>query len=92
MKSYFLAPIASRENALIALDAVLSKGTNQTWFIMSSDADPMAYISLVESDDVTGLRTIQVDVSGRHYDRDADVLNVLEKLKTILGGEITNDQ
>lgn len=92
MKSYFLAPIASRENALIALDAILSKGTDQTWFMMATDADPMAYISLIEVDDTTGLRTIQVDMSGRHYDRDADVLTVLEKLKTILGGEITNDQ
>ena len=32
---------------------------------------------------------IQVDVSGRHYDGDADVLSVMEKLRKELGGEIT---
>jgi hypothetical protein len=41
----------------------------------------MAYFSLVEVDSETGARTIQVDVSGRHHDRDADVISVLETLR-----------
>lgn len=51
----------------------------------------MAYFSLVEADSTTAERTIQVDVSGRHYDRDADVVAVLETLRQKIGGEITND-
>ena len=51
----------------------------------------MAYFSLVESDSSTGERTIQVDVSGRHYNRDAEVISVLRALSQEIGGEITND-
>jgi hypothetical protein len=44
----------------------------------------------VEADSTTGEGTIQVDVSGRHYNRDAEVVLVLQKLKAKLGGEITD--
>jgi len=46
---------------------------------------------LVEAGDTTGLHMVQADVSGRHYDRDADVIAVLEKLRESTGGEVTND-
>jgi hypothetical protein len=90
MKSYFLAPIQSRSIATAALAATLP-GQNDPWLLKDSDGDVVAYFSLVEADDTTGLRTIQVDVSGRHYNSDAKVVAVLNKLREATGGEVTND-
>lgn len=89
MKSYFLAPIASRTDAITALNATLPV-ENETWLLKDEAGDVIAYFSLVELDDTTGLRTIGADVSGRHYNRDADVISVLENLRSKLGGEIAN--
>jgi hypothetical protein len=90
VKSYFLAPIASRSVAVAALSSALPV-EGETWLLKSGDGDVMAYFSLVETDSTTGARTIQADISGRHYDRDADVVSVLETLRQKIGGEITND-
>ncbi|MES1264510.1 MAG: hypothetical protein ABUU24_02525 [Variovorax sp.] len=90
MKSYFLAPVASRDAAVAALSLVLPV-EGETWLLKDSAGDVMAYFSLVEVDSETGARTIQADVSGRHYERDADVVSVLEELRLKIGGEITND-
>ncbi len=92
MKSYFLAPIHSRDAATAALDAIMPRGSADTWLLKDSDDDAVAYISLAEVDTVTGELSIQADVSGRHYRQDADVVSILERLRATLGGEITNDQ
>ena len=89
MKSYFLAPISSRSTAISALSAtLLSEG--ETWLLKDNAGDVMAYFSLVERDDTTGLRTVVADISGRHHN-DAEVVAVLEKLRGTTGGEVTND-
>jgi hypothetical protein len=90
VKSYFLAPIASREAAITALKAVLPE-ENKTWLLKDIAGDVMAYFYLAEPDGTTDERAIVADMSGRHYNRDADVVSVLQKLKAKLGGEITND-
>jgi len=90
MKSYFLAPIASPSAALAALSSVLPI-EGETWLLKDKAGDVMAYFSLVEADSTTRARTIQADISGRHYNRDADVVSVLEALRQKIGGEITND-
>ncbi|MEI6196304.1 MAG: hypothetical protein WCS42_18450 [Verrucomicrobiota bacterium] len=77
MKSYFLAPVASRDAAILALNAVLPD-QNKTWLLKDTAGDVTAYFSLVEADDTTGERTIQADVSGRHYNQDVDVVSVLQ--------------
>jgi len=64
---------------------------SETWILKDAAGDVIAYFSLDESDSTTGLRTISSDISGRHYNQDADVLAVLKKLQAKLGGEITND-
>jgi hypothetical protein len=88
VKSYFLAPIASRDSAIAALSSVLpSEG--ETWLLKDGVGDVVAYFSFAESDSETGLRTITADVSGRHFNRDTIVVSVLQKLKVELGGEIT---
>jgi hypothetical protein len=90
VKSYFLAPIASRDVAITVLKAVLPE-ENKTWLLKDAAGDVMAYFYLAEPDGTIGERTIVADISGRHYNRDADVISVLQKLKEQLGGEITND-
>jgi len=50
----------------------------------------MAYFELNEID-VPGVLTISADISGRHYNYDAEILSLLERLRAALGGEITND-
>lgn len=88
MKSYSLAPVSSQDAAWAALKVILPE-ENKTWLLKDTGGDVIAYFSFEESDRETGLRTISADVSGRHYNRDADVILVLEKLKEKLGGEIT---
>ena len=90
MKSYFLAPIASSSAASAALNSALPR-EGDTWLLKNSAGDVMAYFSLVEADSTTGARTIQADISGRHYNQDADVVSVLEALRQKIGGQITND-
>jgi hypothetical protein len=90
VKSNFLAPISSRSDATKALSAALPKEM-ETRLLKDNLGDIAAYFSLVESDSVTGFHTIQVDLSGRHYNSDEDILSVLQKLKAELGGNITND-
>lgn len=90
MKSYFLAPIASSSAASAALSSVLQK-EGDTWLLKDGAGDVVAYFSLVEADSTSGARTIQADISGRHYNRDADVVSVLEALREQTGGQITND-
>ena len=89
MKSYFLAPIASRDAAITALKAALPE-ENKTWLLKDTAGDVMAYFYLAEPDGTTDERAIVADISGRHYNRDADIVLVLQKLKAQLGGEISN--
>lgn len=90
MKSYFLAPIASHDIAVTALSEVLH-GQSGTWLFTDTQGDAIAYFSLVEHDDTTGLRTISADISGRHYNQDSEVIAILRRLQAQLGGELTND-
>ena len=90
MKSYFLAPIASRSDAVKTLNSTLVKGQGETWLLKDRSGDTTAYFSLVETDTTTGARTIQVDVSGRHYNCDADIVRILQTLSQQIGGEITS--
>jgi hypothetical protein len=91
VKSYFLAPISSRDDALAALSAVLPV-ERETWFLKDAAGDVMAYFYVAEPDGGSIVeRMIIADISGRHYHCDSDVVAVLQKLKAELGGEITND-
>jgi hypothetical protein len=66
---------------------------NQTWLLKDAAGDVMAYFYLAEPDGggIIDKRMIIADISGRHYNCDADVISVLQKLKEQLGGQITND-
>ena len=89
MKTYSLSPIASRSAAAETLDSLLP-GQREPWLLNDSRGDAMAYFAI---DDISqaGVLTVSADISGRHYNCDADVVSVLERLRECVGGEITND-
>ncbi len=48
----------------------------------------MAYFN-IDDVDQPGVLTVSADISGRHYNCDAEVVSVLESLRARVGGEIT---
>ena len=89
MKTYCLSPIHSRIAAASKLDE-LFPGQSKPWLLKDASGDVMAYFDL-DDVDVPGVLTISADISGRHYNCDAEVVSLLQRLKADLGGEITND-
>ena len=89
MKTYCLRPVQSQSEAFAKLSTLLP-GQSKPWLLKDSSGDVMAYFDL-EDVDQTGVLTISVDISGRHYNCDAEVVALLERLRADLGGEITND-
>jgi hypothetical protein len=86
MKSYFLQSINSPSGAEEALNLLLP-GQREPWLLKDTAGDTMAYIN-VEYFDEIGAFAVEVDISGRHYNCDAEVIALLEKLKAQVGGDI----
>jgi hypothetical protein len=84
VKSVLLSKIARPWEVERALDALLP-GQSHPWPQLSAAGDPIAYIH-VETDGV-----VQADISGRHYNEDASVSSVLERLRASVGGKISVD-
>ncbi|HWW00887.1 MAG TPA: hypothetical protein VNZ64_14420 [Candidatus Acidoferrum sp.] len=89
MKTYCLSPIQSRSAAASKLDEMFP-GQSKPWLLKDSTGDVMAYFDL-DDVDVPGVLTISADISGRHYNCDAEVVSLLQRLRADLGGEIAND-
>jgi len=89
VKTYCLSPIALRSTAAEALDSLLP-GQREPWLLKDESGDAMAYFN-IDDIDQTGVLTVSADISGRHYDCDAEVVSVLERLRDRVGGEIIND-
>lgn len=95
MKSYFLEGIASAEEAKVVLRDLLP-GQENPWLLRAPDGDAIAYFRVgargeAEDPDIE-LPAVLVDISGRHYSSDEQVLTVLRTLQQTLGGRITDDQ
>jgi hypothetical protein len=88
VKSYILSPISS-ENVAAETLALLLPGQRDPWLLKDSHGDAMAYFNVGASDTPRAVPAVSVDISGRHYNCDADVLAVLEKVKERVGGDIT---
>ena len=88
MKSYFLSPISSQDIAAAALGSLLP-GQRDPWLLKDAQGDAIAYFNVGPSDTAPSVATISVDISGRHYDSDSDILAVLEKLREKVGGDIS---
>lgn len=88
MKSYLLEGIRSVEVARDALRELLP-GQEEPWLLSSALADPIAYFSVGTELDGERSLYIEANVSGRHYADDAEVLEIIEKLQTLLGGVVS---
>jgi hypothetical protein len=88
MRSYFLEGLPDRNSAREALSDRLLNQTDP-WLLHDSQGDVVAFFEIVTSES-EGV-AIQADMSGRHFDRDAEVLAVLRDLQKQLGGTITDD-
>lgn len=89
MRTYCLSPIASRSTAAETLDSLLP-GQREPWLLKDETGDAMAYFN-IDDIDQSHVLTVSADISGRHYNCDAAVVSVLERLRDRVGGEITND-
>jgi hypothetical protein len=88
MKSYFLEGTGDIADVRGALSALLP-GQADPWLLHAALDDVLAYLDVTANE--TGAWSIQADVSGRHYDCDNMVLNVLRKLQRQLGGLVRDD-
>ena len=88
MKSYFLEGITSLDAARVALRATLPGQENQ-WLPADNNGNAVAYFNLSASDLDLHVPAVIVDISGRHSDQDENVVRVLRKLQTVVGGIIT---
>ena len=84
MKSYFLVRIAQPHLVESTLNELLP-GQMRPWLLLHQPEDPIAYVHVHAVDE------IHVDMSGRHNEKDAAVLRVLEQLQARVGGIIEND-
>ena len=91
MKSYFLEGVASAEAAASALRLILP-GQESPSLLRTLDGDPIAYFNVIDGEIDVVCPAVQVDVSGRHWDRIDLVLSTLEELRMRVGGRITSDE
>jgi hypothetical protein len=90
MKSYFLDHVSSMSTAETALSDELP-GPREPWVIFDVMGDPIAYLRVgTMMEDGQNLH-IQADISGRHYDKDQVVIELLERLQKRVGGSISSD-
>jgi hypothetical protein len=90
MKSYFLDHVSSVVAAETALSAELP-GQRDPWVILHAPGDAIAYLRVgTVLEDGPNLH-IQADMSGRHYDKDWVVIELLERLQERVGGSISSD-
>jgi len=88
VKSYFLGGLNDAMPAQKALCRRLPNWTDP-WLLNDKDGDVIAYFSVVEV--AVGVNAVQADISGRHFARDVEVIEVLRQLQSELGGSITDD-
>jgi hypothetical protein len=90
MKTYFLEDIAAREDVAAALTRALP-GQQQTWLLQDLRGDVIAYFN-IEPERLNRERvTVAADLSGRHYDEDKSVVQVLIRIQKEIGGNVRGD-
>ena len=91
MKSYFLEGISSIEAGAASLNTLLSGQVNP-WLLMASNGETVAYFYLTAiGEPELETPAITVEVSGRYFNADSDVIGVLQQLQSSLGGRISNN-
>jgi hypothetical protein len=90
MKSLFLDHVSSVAAAEAALNNELP-GQSDPWVIFHGPDDAIAYLTVgVVLEDGPNLH-IQADISGRHYDKEKVVIDLLRRLQQRVGGSISSD-
>jgi hypothetical protein len=56
--------------------------------LKDGSGDVVAYFN-IDDMDPPGVLTVLADISGRHYNSDAEVVSVLEQVQAHVGGEIS---
>ncbi|MGS0896791.1 hypothetical protein ACVBGC_30290 [Burkholderia stagnalis] len=94
MKSYFLEELDDNMVARKTLTEVLP-GRTDPWVILDSGGhDVVAYVNVINVDGDETLRgpiVISADISGRHYNENQKVIDILRRLQQRLGGIMRND-
>jgi hypothetical protein len=90
MKSLALVAISKPDQVRAVLDRVLP-GQREPWLLSAKDGDPIAYFHLEPDGRDWEAPYLQADVSGRHYNEDGAVAEVLGKIAAVVGGRIERD-
>jgi hypothetical protein len=90
VKSYFLERVASLAAAESALRTLLP-GQEHPWLLLAPDGDVIAYFHVEPELDGESNLHVQADISGGHYNEDAPVIELLQRLRASVGGVVTND-
>jgi hypothetical protein len=88
MKSYCLEELGDPVRVRGELSNLLPSQVDP-WVLLAADDDALAYFNVITKK--AGASHVQVDISGRHYNRDEAVLEVLRELQKRLGGVLRDD-
>ncbi|MGR8959980.1 hypothetical protein [Rhizobium leguminosarum] len=88
MKSYFLEGLRDVAIVRSELSRLLPNGVDP-WLLIAADPYPLAYFTVIASEE--DAPSIQADLSGRHYDQDGAVLEILRELQKRVGGVVRDD-
>ncbi len=90
MKTYSLHRIVDFSKLTAVLNELLP-GQHNPWVLMHAENDPIAYFNVVDHDiDIVG-PAVMADISGRHFESDKQVIDILIAIQDKVGGEITSD-
>ena len=90
VKSYRLEEITSLERAIEELTLLLP-GQENPWLLKDATGDAIAYFNVEITASEAATLCIVADVSGRHYDEDDAVVDILRLLRRAVGGAIRDD-
>lgn len=80
----------SESDARLALSEALP-GQTEPWVLKSELGDAVAYFNIITDETDVICPAIQADISGKHFNKDNLVIEVLNKLQQQVGGNVTND-
>ena len=93
MKSYFLHDVRNSNAASLGASlASVLPGQSNPWILFHNGVDPVAYFNVITDED--GERgdiippAICADISGRHYNGDQAVIDILSDIQKTLDGKI----
>lgn len=86
-KTYILEPISSIEKAAELLGQMLPED-NSTWLLLSPNGEPVGCFNIEAGIDHDYGPGVWADQIGQHDGVDEQLLDVLRRLQTQLGGEI----